>query len=60
MSELPPDPDLDDLPAAIADADEPLRIRGVDPATGEQYEQAISKDELGAAFADARRLREQS
>lgn len=56
MSELPPDPDLDDLPDELAAADGPLLIRGVDPVTGQAYEQPISKEQLGAAFADRRRL----
>jgi hypothetical protein len=56
VNELPPDPDLDHLPDELAAAEGPLLIRGVDPVTGEEYEQAISKEGLGAAFADRRRL----
>jgi hypothetical protein len=58
MSALPPDPDLDHLPAEVAEHDGPLVIRGTDPATGETYEQPINRDEVAAAFADARRATE--
>jgi hypothetical protein len=56
--ELPPDPDLDDLPDELARASGLLRIRGVDPDTGETLEQPITREELGAAFAERRRLDE--
>lgn len=57
MEALPPDPDLDDLPDELADAAGPLRIRARD-ADGRVYEQPISREDLGAAFADVRRVRE--
>jgi hypothetical protein len=56
--ELPPDPDLEDLPDELAAARGPLRIRGVDPQTGETHEQPITREELGATFAERRRLDE--
>jgi hypothetical protein len=55
--ELPPDPDLDDLPEELRERSD-LRIAGRDPETGEVYSQPISREELGAAFAHARRCRE--
>jgi hypothetical protein len=54
---LPPDPDLDDLPRELAERDGPLVISGVDQ-DGVHYAAFTTKDELAAAFADARRLRE--
>jgi hypothetical protein len=56
--ELPPDPDLDDLPRELAEREGPLVISGVDPEDGTHYAAYITKDELAAEFADARRLRE--
>jgi hypothetical protein len=58
MDEMPADPDLDQLPDEIADASGPLRIRGVDPETGEEYEQAITREQIAAAIAERRRLDE--
>ena len=57
MSELPPDPDLDDLPRELAERDGPLVSSGVDE-DGVHHAASITKDELAAGFADARRLRE--
>jgi hypothetical protein len=54
--ELPPDLDLDDLPDELAHVTGPLRIRGVDPQTCETLEQPITREELGSAFSDRRRL----
>jgi hypothetical protein len=53
--ELPPDPDLDDLPDEVANESGSMRVRAVDPDTGESVEQAITRDEIAAAFP-ARRL----
>jgi hypothetical protein len=58
MSELPRDPDLDELPPELERHDGPLIIRGADAVTGEIYEQSISREQVAAAFADARRARE--
>ena len=58
VSELPPDPDLDELPPEIAEHDGLLHLRAVDPATGEVHKQPISRAELAAAFADVRRAGE--
>jgi hypothetical protein len=44
--ELPPDPDLDDLPEELRERND-LRIAGRDPETGEVYSQPISREELG-------------
>ena len=55
--ELPPDPDLDDLPPELAEAEGPLKIVGVDEH-GNVWESATTKEELGPAFADARRAAE--
>lgn len=57
MSELPPDPDLDDLRRELAEREGPLVISGVDEEAT-HYAAYITKDELAAGFADARRLRE--
>jgi hypothetical protein len=54
MSELPPDPDLDDLPPELRDHPGPLKIVGTDE-DGNVWEAPISRDELAAAFADQRR-----
>jgi hypothetical protein len=56
--ELPPDPDLADLPDELVLAPGPLRIRGVDPATGEEYEAPVTREHVAAAFADRRRADE--
>jgi hypothetical protein len=58
VSELPPDPELDDLPDELVLAEGPLRIRGVDPETGETYETLVSREHVAAALAEQRRLDE--
>jgi hypothetical protein len=55
--ELPPDPDLDDLPPELAAAARPLTISGTDE-DGNVWDTPITKDELAAAFADRRRMLE--
>ena len=55
--ELPPDPDLDDLPRELAEREGPLVISGVDE-DGVHYAAFVSKEHVAAGFADARRLRE--
>jgi hypothetical protein len=55
--ELPPDPDLDDLPDEIWRHSGPLVISGVDE-DGNVFSAPITKDELAAGFADARRASE--
>ena len=58
MSEqLPPDPDLDDLPDEIDRAEGPLTIVGEDE-DGKVWEAPITREELAAAFADRRRALE--
>jgi len=56
--ELPPDPDLDDLPRELAEREGPLVISGVDPEDGTHYAAFVTKDDLARGFADARRVRE--
>jgi hypothetical protein len=57
VSELPPDPDLDDLPDEIERADGPLTIVGEDEH-GNVWSAPITREELAAAFADRRRALE--
>jgi hypothetical protein len=57
--ELPVDPDHDALPAELAEADRPLRISGIDRATGERFEGPVAKDHVAAGFADRRRHRDE-
>jgi hypothetical protein len=51
--ELPPDPDLDDLPDEIEHARGPLKIVGEDE-DGNVLEEPITREELAAAFAERR------
>jgi hypothetical protein len=55
--ELPPDPDLDDLPDELARHHGPMKIVGEDE-DGNVWEAPITREELAAAFADRRRGRE--
>jgi hypothetical protein len=54
---MPPDPDLDDLPPELAEHVGPLTISGTDE-DGNVFSAPITKDELAAGFADARRASE--
>jgi hypothetical protein len=56
MSDLPRDPDLDELPADL-DVDHPLHIAGVDES-GELVTGVIWPDHVASAKADVRRLRD--
>jgi hypothetical protein len=56
--ELPRDPDIDDLPDELRLHPGPFFVEGTDPDTAELHRQQVTQEELGAAFADARRLRE--
>jgi hypothetical protein len=56
--ELPPDPDLYDLPDDLWRHPGPFTISGVDPETGERFSFEITKEELATAFADRRRAAE--
>jgi hypothetical protein len=56
-SELPPDPDLDDLPPDLAEHPGPFRISGVDE-DGNVFEGPVSRDDLARGFADRRRVEE--
>jgi hypothetical protein len=58
MSELPPDPDLDDLPSEIERAEGPLTLVGWDRETGERVERPIERIDIARGLADRRRLRE--
>ena len=55
--ELPPDPDLDDLPDELWRARGRLKIVGEDEH-GNVWEAPITREELAAAFADRRRALE--
>ena len=55
VTELPPDPDLDDLPEELIQRQGPFTVSARDPDTGEVFRADITKDDLAAAFADARR-----
>jgi hypothetical protein len=54
MTELPRDPDLDDLPDDIP-ADAVLFVEGTDPETGERLREPITPVDLAAGLADKRR-----
>lgn len=56
--DLPPDPDLDEIPPDIAAAPGPWTISGVDRETGEVFESQIEPGLLASSLASARRLRE--
>jgi hypothetical protein len=52
------DDDLDDRPGELANESGSMRIRAVDPDTGEMVEQAITHADVAAAFPDRRRAEE--
>jgi hypothetical protein len=54
---LPPDPDLYDLPDELWRSPGPFTITGTDE-DGNVWEASVTKTELAAAFAEARRVRE--
>jgi hypothetical protein len=57
--ELPPDSDLDDLPAELREHSGPLHYSWLDPESGEVHQhRRITKTEVGAMLADERRARE--
>jgi hypothetical protein len=56
--ELPPDPDLDDLPRARAEHDGMLSIRARDPDTGETFTAPTTHQDVARGLADLRRQRE--
>jgi hypothetical protein len=56
--DLPPDPDLDDLPAELADHDGPLTIRARDPETGETFTAPTTREDVATGLADVRRSRD--
>jgi hypothetical protein len=53
-SELPADPDLDDLPPELADHPGPFTISAGDEH-GNVWEGTLTKQDLAAAFAERRR-----
>jgi hypothetical protein len=53
--ELPPDPDLDDLPDELRERPGPWLIGGVDPDTGELHVDEVSREHVAAGFANHRR-----
>jgi len=52
--ELPPDPDLDDLPTEIAEAEGPLTLTGTDE-DGNVWSGPVEKLDVARGFADRRR-----
>jgi hypothetical protein len=56
--DLPPDPDLDDLPAEFADHSGPLTIRARARETGETFEAPTTREDVATGLADLRRSRE--
>jgi hypothetical protein len=48
VAELPPDPDLGDLPDELVLARGLLRIRGRDPRTGEMFEAPAAREHIAA------------
>jgi hypothetical protein len=58
VTDLPPDPDLDDLPDELCEREGPFTVSGVDHETGERFDAQLTRDELASAFADARRYDE--
>jgi hypothetical protein len=53
--ELPPDPDLDDLPEELLRAEGPLTLTGTDE-DGNVWTGPVAKDDLARGFADRRRV----
>jgi hypothetical protein len=53
--ELPVDPDLDDLPDEIAEAEGPLTLTGVDE-DGNVISGPVERIDLARGFADRRRI----
>jgi hypothetical protein len=53
--ELPPDPDLDDLPDEIAEAEGPLTLTGTDE-DGNVWSGPVERIDIARGFADARRI----
>jgi hypothetical protein len=59
-TDLPPDPDLDDLPAELEDHAGPLYYGFIDPESGAVYPlRRVTREELATIMADARRAREE-
>ena len=54
--ELPPDPDLDDLPDEIMEAEWPLSPTGWERETCERIEGPVEMIHLARGFADRRRI----
>jgi hypothetical protein len=55
--DLPPDPDLDELPAELREHDGPLTLTGSDE-DGNVWAGRVTREQIASALADARRLRE--
>lgn len=53
-AELPPDPDLDDLPDELWRHPGPFTISGTDE-DGNVFEASVTRDDLARGFADRRR-----
>jgi hypothetical protein len=57
--DLPPDPDLDDLPEELAEHPGWMYFGFIDPDTGAVYPlRRITREEVGTILADERRRRE--
>jgi hypothetical protein len=56
--DLPPDPDLDDLPRELAERAGPLTIRARHPETGEVFEAPTTREDVATGLADLRRSRD--
>ena len=53
--DLPPDPDMDDLPATLVEHDGPLTIVARDPETGETFSAPTTREAVATGLADLRR-----
>lgn len=53
--DMPRDPDLDDLPEELVEQRGPLRISGVDPYSGQEYEAPVTREQIATGLADRRR-----
>lgn len=54
LDQLPPDPDLDDLPDELAQHPGPFVISGVDE-DGNTWSAPVEREHIAGAFADQRR-----
>jgi hypothetical protein len=58
-NDLPPDPDLDDLPRELEEHPGPLYFGFIDPASGAVYPlRRMTREQIAGMLADERRRRE--